>query len=481
MANKTKPKLSILVLAIIATGLVIGTYLVQQTLSLRGRAVGEAVNLTLTPANASISGNTTLRLVANAKTNRISFLHADITFDRTKVNLSNEITTSSTLSRVVKKTSPAEANSTGRISIVLAVPPQNLGSAPTGVFEVASLPFSIVTTSTNQTTSVSFVQSAVQVVNTQTTALGSTLANSNLVINATSGSGTTTPPPAITTSGTVNLNPVADASVRSGEASTNFGTRTTMEINGSPVNLAYLKFDLSSLAGKTVTSAKLRFIASTDSISTQSIKEVSNTSWSETGLTYSNRPSLGVVLATSNGGTTGQLKEVDVTSFVKSRVGGLASFGIDQSGGDGYGIYSRESTDKPLLVVTYGTTFTPAPTSGGSTGSGVEVMFKNIPDPNTTNDVFVFNYATAGGTTYQETDSRLIYSGTWYSGTGIKYTVNTSTVKFSTSGTSATLVTSRGPNRSSRVEVYVNGNLKQVINLANSTVQDNYSVSINLQ
>lgn len=65
---------------------------------------------------------------------------------------------------------------------------------------------------------------------------------------------TPTPTPAITTS---NLVTVADTYVRSDSKSKNYGKSTILAVDGNPVKIAYLKFDLSWLLGKTITSAKL--------------------------------------------------------------------------------------------------------------------------------------------------------------------------------------------------------------------------------
>lgn len=165
----------------------------------------------------------------------------------------------------------------------------------------------------------------------------------------------------------VTLNPTADTYVKSSSAGTNYGTATTMYADGDPKKISYLKFDLTSLAGKTVLSAKLRFKVADDSAKTpQTVVEVSDTSWNERSMTYANRPSFGGTLATfnANGGTK-RLIEVDVTAYIAARAGSSAAFGID-SAGDGLNFYTRETVDKPALVVqTQTASLTPAaaPTS----------------------------------------------------------------------------------------------------------------------
>jgi len=155
----------------------------------------------------------------------------------------------------------------------------------------------------------------------------------------------------------VSLNPTADAHVEARNPSQNYATDSTLEVDGSPVKIVYMKFDLASLAGKSVVSAILRFRVCTwggcKSSSTQVVKQVDNTSWSETGITYNNRPPVSTTINIFNGGSYGEWKEIDILSYVNSRVGQLMSVGVDSTGSDGLDFYSKEASDKPELVVEY--------------------------------------------------------------------------------------------------------------------------------
>lgn len=159
-----------------------------------------------------------------------------------------------------------------------------------------------------------------------------------------------------------SLNPVADTYVFSKRANTNFGTRNNLQVDGSPIKIGYLRFDLASLAGENILSAKLRLRLSDSSVSSQNVKLVADDNWSETVITYNDRPALGAVLNTFPGGTAGTWVEIDLTSAVANEAGQLFSIGIDSSGGDGLKFYSKEaSSNKPVLVVEYGQA-TPTPT-----------------------------------------------------------------------------------------------------------------------
>lgn len=159
----------------------------------------------------------------------------------------------------------------------------------------------------------------------------------------------TTPTPTPTP---ITLSPVADSYVYKSYPSSNYGSSSTLRVDGSPVQIAYMRFDLSSLAGKSIISAKLRFYITDTSYSTQYIKRVLNTPWSETDITYSNRPTLGTTVTSFPGGSSGTWKEIDITSVVKEKLGQLFSLAIDSTGSDGLIFYSRNSSsNRPYLRI----------------------------------------------------------------------------------------------------------------------------------
>jgi endoglucanase len=121
----------------------------------------------------------------------------------------------------------------------------------------------------------------------------------------------------------VTLRSTADAYVRDGTYSAqNFGTAGDLQLKKSGTGSnreIWLKFDLSSVAN--VSSAKLRIWGRIDSATdrpTVGVYSSSNTSWSESGLTWNTRPAAGTtalatqVIATS----TQKYYEWDLTSFL---------------------------------------------------------------------------------------------------------------------------------------------------------------------
>jgi hypothetical protein len=134
---------------------------------------------------------------------------------------------------------------------------------------------------------------------------------------------TAVPPPAQTKT----LLATASSYVRDGaSAGLNFGTSNDLIVkrSGTTGNTreTYLKFDLSSLTS--ITSAKLRLNGRLTDTSNASVLTriyfATNTTWSETGLTWNNKPASGTTIRGSLTvtGTTAKWYEVDLTSFLQS-------------------------------------------------------------------------------------------------------------------------------------------------------------------
>src|SRR5207247_1858374 len=99
---------------------------------------------------------------------------------------------------------------------------------------------------------------------------------------------------------TRTFTPIGDTYVDSSVPSSNYGTKTNLSVDSSPVQESYLKFQLTGLTGNTITSAKLRlYVSDNGSVKGGSVAKMSNTSWTETGVNYNNRPTIdGATLAT---------------------------------------------------------------------------------------------------------------------------------------------------------------------------------------
>jgi GH35 family endo-1,4-beta-xylanase len=102
---------------------------------------------------------------------------------------------------------------------------------------------------------------------------------------------------------TTNLTPQADAYVRDGSyANTNFGSDAILTVKQDPTagfsRESYLRFALPAYPG-TLASAQLRLVpASASQPGAHALALVTNNTWSETTLTWNNKPAAGPVLAT---------------------------------------------------------------------------------------------------------------------------------------------------------------------------------------
>lgn len=168
---------------------------------------------------------------------------------------------------------------------------------------------------------------------------------------------------------TLRFTPVADTYVNEAHPHTSYGARLDFDVDGKPVKEAYLTFDLSGIDGL-VTSAKLRLLVTNASPhSGGSIRQVSDTSWSEGEMTFKKRPVIdGPVLSTLGPVEKGQVVSFDVTRA--NLRNGLVSFAITSHRQDGVEYASRETPNGPELILTVtasggGVTTIPAEPSDG--------------------------------------------------------------------------------------------------------------------
>jgi hypothetical protein len=158
------------------------------------------------------------------------------------------------------------------------------------------------------------------------------------------------------TTETITLTATADSYVSSGATGTNFGTSTTLRSDNSPVEATYLKFDLSPYAGRTLVSARLLLRSGGNgSTGTQNVKLVASDSWTEGGITYTNRPAVGTSIGSLGQTTTNTSYSVPLTaSALTGDLGQQLSLGVDANGSDGLELNSKEagSAAAPKLVLT---------------------------------------------------------------------------------------------------------------------------------
>ena len=169
---------------------------------------------------------------------------------------------------------------------------------------------------------------------------------------------------------TTTFGPSADAYVRSPAPTTNYGTATTLRAygTGSSQTNSHLRFSVAGVEG-TVQSAKLRlYVTDASAIGGGTLYRTTENGWTESGLNYSNQPpTTGSALAALGPVGAGTWIEMDVSSVVT--VNGVYTFGLIGNSSDVAYYASRETANKPELVVasTNGggvtpTTHVPSPT-----------------------------------------------------------------------------------------------------------------------
>jgi hypothetical protein len=142
----------------------------------------------------------------------------------------------------------------------------------------------------------------------------------------------------------------ADARVEQGAPTSNFGSSTTLTVDGSPLSEVYLRFAVTG-APRGAQSAKLRLYVYDGSADGPALFPTSN-DWSEGAITWDRRPPIiGASLGDKASIASGSCVEYDVSAAVPGD--GTYSFALRPTSSDGLRMYSREySTSRPQLVVT---------------------------------------------------------------------------------------------------------------------------------
>ena len=148
-----------------------------------------------------------------------------------------------------------------------------------------------------------------------------------------------------------------------GSAGTNFGSASELIAKRSSTashnRQAYLKFDLSSVAS--IGTAKLRLYGRVNETGSVGVRvlSASNTSWTESGLTWNSKPAPGSTVrgGFTVSGTTSKWYEVDLTTFLKNEKAAgrnLVTLVLDGAANTNpYATFaSDETANSPRLVVT---------------------------------------------------------------------------------------------------------------------------------
>ena len=175
--------------------------------------------------------------------------------------------------------------------------------------------------------------------------------------------------PAPASAATTTLSALADATVKGGAASSNFGSATTLWLRSDSGTAndgeAYLRFDCSSISAS-IASARLVLTPTSISLANKLTVRArlvtdAGDGWSEASLTYASRPSDLAATTTVAGGTLAYAKPLalDVTALLgqASNANRIATFHLDLSSSDGkpqISLASREHATaayRPVLEI----------------------------------------------------------------------------------------------------------------------------------
>jgi chitodextrinase len=147
--------------------------------------------------------------------------------------------------------------------------------------------------------------------------------------------------------------PTADATIRAGAPTTNYGTSSSLSIDSSPSEHGLMKFSVTGIGARTVATARLRLFNVGASDAGGVFSATSITSWTETGVTWDTAPAaVGTPVATLGSVGTNTWYEVDLSSLI--RADGVYSLRITTPSNDGAKWTSRNGDPgfTPQLVVT---------------------------------------------------------------------------------------------------------------------------------
>ncbi len=150
-------------------------------------------------------------------------------------------------------------------------------------------------------------------------------------------------------SSSVTVYSEADAYTESRDPNTNYGSDTLLKVRST--NKPFIRFDLSGVTD-TVSSATLRLYVIRQTAQTVRCHFVSDDSWTESGITYNNEPSLTSLLHDNvSMPAEGTWLELDVTGIVNDEKGTKITFAFSKDATQEPRFSSKEGDYTPELVI----------------------------------------------------------------------------------------------------------------------------------
>jgi len=148
----------------------------------------------------------------------------------------------------------------------------------------------------------------------------------------------------------LTLTPEADTYVDASKPTNNYGYSSILRADASPDLHAYVRFAIPDLGVKSISKAQLFVFANSSVRKNIQVLEVTNNTWSENTLIYSNAPTLGNLINSTGSVSGGSWAIIDVTSYMNGS--GYVTFGLTTSSSTSINLASRESgINSPYLVL----------------------------------------------------------------------------------------------------------------------------------
>ncbi len=155
-------------------------------------------------------------------------------------------------------------------------------------------------------------------------------------------------PPTPVGGSTIFLPVIADAYVSSKHPSANYGSASVLEIDSSPSEVAYLRFNVQGVTTR-VARAILQVYSNHPDGAGFAVRALSGNTWGENTITFRNAPTPGNVIGSSGPIATHTWVSVDVTSYIVGN--GTFDMALTDFGSKALSIRSRESSQSPKLIV----------------------------------------------------------------------------------------------------------------------------------
>lgn len=160
----------------------------------------------------------------------------------------------------------------------------------------------------------------------------------------------------------VTINTDADAHVSKNDPNRSFGTGNELQSDTDPLKISYLKFDLSGYSAATIDKATLEIKVKSGSSGNHTVFAVSDTSWTESTLTFNNKPNLEQQLYVIQKPKNNQLLQIDLTAYAQSRKGQSLAIAIVPDTKSGLLLHSAESSSRPVLQISMNSASPPTST-----------------------------------------------------------------------------------------------------------------------